>query len=268
MSSCSCRRAVTGFISHPLLAGDYQQRSGSCRPERLENQRPRWSRRFFGAGSPSSQASCGRVSGRSFRLGDDQARVPNGSGHFYTGGDPNVAYWNPDQDEPALYSPSGIVDFVSWNIKDAGYQPGAAHNDAIAAGLWKAGTFIQWNRIRSDSTDRQRSAQTGQSLGRNSESLDSDSIVDFFPHGGVHARDCSPGGRNLDYADFIAAEAVPVPAASLQRSVRRSATREPGASPRRWTVLMYADGDIDLERDIYENLKEIERRNVGLSTDG
>jgi hypothetical protein len=192
-----------------------------------------------------------------FASGAGNLDFSSGSGDYYTGDDPSTPYWNGTQDEAALYSPDAIVDFLSWTSTTTVYQPGPAHGDAVAAGIWSSGSALTWDDIRQDPSDRWRVTLPGVSLGRNASSFDSDRPSDFDTHGGVNAQDDSPGRQNFDYLYFLAAS-EPGAAASAKSNNR-------AASGAKWTVLIYAAADNSLEMSIYANLIEIENQ-VGGST--
>jgi len=66
---------------------------------------------------------------------------------------------------------------MAWSWSGGIYQPGAAHNDPVAAGIWNRGVaFI------SDDTNSPR---------------------DFDVHGGVDANDITAGRQNLDYLNIL-----------------------------------------------------------------
>jgi len=172
---------------------------------------------------------------------------------YYTGDSAPV--WSADADEAALYSPQGIVDFLAWYDAARPYFPGTAHADAVAAKIWTPFAAINSDRVQVHHGEKPRTLDLGVSMGRDSASTDTDATSDFEPHGGVDGQDISPGRKNLDIIDVIE---VPAPAAGAARGAIPAA--RPAAAPtRKWTVMIYANGDNSLQNAIYRNILEIER---------
>jgi len=178
--------------------------------------------------------------------------------HFTTGNTTATDYytqdaagiWNTDSDEAALYSKTGIVDFIAWYDRDQPYQPGAAHDAAVAAKIWTAGAALNSDGVAAAVWERPRTLDAGMSIGRDPDSTDTNKTADFEPHGGVGALKNSPGRRNLD---AIQIEEVSPPAApAITGGLNPRATAK-----KKWTVLLYFDADNSLERYIYGNLQEL-----------
>ena len=85
-----------------------------------------------------------------FAPGQNQLDFTNGSGDFYTGDPVDSPYWRVESDQAALYSPRGIVDFINWARSSVTYQPGQAHGDAAAAGIWTRGAVLAHDQIGLD----------------------------------------------------------------------------------------------------------------------
>jgi uncharacterized protein (TIGR03437 family) len=180
--------------------------------------------------------------------------------HFTAGNTTATAYytqdtagiWNPDSDEAALFSPTGIVDFISWYDRDRAYQPRAAHDAAVAAKIWTAGAALNSDGVAAAVWERPRVVEAGMSIGRDPDSTDTDKTVNFEPHGGVGALNNSPGRRNLDSIQIEEVNPLAAPAAA--GGLRPETTAPP---KKKWTVLLYFDADNSLERYIYGNVQEL-----------
>src|SRR5262249_40539168 len=135
-------------------------------------------------------------------------------------------------------------DFMAWNNGATGYSPGAAHNDAVAAGQWTAGAFLDEAHIQSDPTDKPRTVQPGTSIGRDQDSTDTNTPVDFDAHGGPNAFNITPGARNNQPLYLVAKE------------------QAKPAQTKKWTVMLYMVADDTkggIEGNIYTNVKDAER---------
>jgi hypothetical protein len=177
-----------------------------------------------------------------FATGASDNNFTNGMRNYYTGDPAGINLFNNSSDEIALYSPPGIVDFVTWNNGATGYSPGAAHNDAVAAGQWTAGAFLNAAQIQRDPTDKPRTVRAGTSIGRDNNSTDTNTPLAFDAHGGSNALDITPGSQDEEVIYVVAKEGA-----------------KP-TQPKKWTVMLYmvAD-DNDLEGLIYQNVKDAER---------
>ena len=133
-----------------------------------------------------------------FATGENQLDFSSGGGHFYTGDDAAAGVWNWAMDEAALYSSERIVDFVAWYNTGTPFRAGAAHDEAVAAGIWSAGAALNSHGFAFGPAEFLRMVQTGQSVGRDYQSTDTNQLSDFEAHGGAQAMDMSPGRRNAD----------------------------------------------------------------------
>jgi clostripain len=183
-----------------------------------------------------------------FAAGTNDNNFTNGMRNYYTGDPAGINLFNDSSDEVALYSPAGIIDFLAWNTGATGYFPGAAHNDAVAAGQWTAGAFLNAAQIQRDPTDKPRTVEPGTSIGRNRNSLDTNSPPDFDAHGGGNAFDITPGAQNYQRLYVVDKEGEKTP-----------------TPKKKWTVMLYmvADDELDnegqsLEFPIYKNVKDAE----------
>lgn len=168
-----------------------------------------------------------------FASGLDRLDFAGNSGDFYTGD--SSAFWNVDVGEAALYSPDGIVDFINWRISTATYVPGQAHDDAVAAGTWTAGAVLIHDRIGLERMEVLRTLEAGDSIGRNPDSLDTNSVSDFNAHGGGSAMGPTPGLQNLGAA----------PIAPPDSPENTSAKTAPAR--KKWTIMLFSNGDNSLE---------------------
>ncbi|MBI5084190.1 MAG: lamin tail domain-containing protein [Acidobacteria bacterium] len=198
-----------------------------------------------------------------FTSGENRLDFADGSGDYYTGDAGDGSYWEVTADEAGLYGPERMVDFVAWRFGSSTQAPGAAHDDAVAAGIWVAGDVLSPDLIQSSPSALAGGLEAGDSLGRGASSIDTDSPGDWASHGGESAAGMSPGRRNFDALpmrivdDTEQAEAGGVVAAKGPR-----AAGPPAAGPRRrrWTVLLYLAGDApDVEPFVYQTMKEVER---------
>ncbi len=165
--------------------------------------------------------------------GADSLGFATPRGDYYTQDREGALLWNPAQDEVALYSVSRILDFLAWSSGPGQFEPGLAHNNAVSAGIWRAGSFLPRDDIASSAGALARTVNPGFSIGRNAESADTDSPFDFDAAGGPQAFDNNPGRSNLDLMSLPPEEAEA--AAALEKpSVI-------GQVPpmARWTVMLY-----------------------------
>ena len=176
----------------------------------------------------------------------------NSGSDYYT--QDAAGIWNPDMDEVGLYSPQGIVDFIAWYDAKASYAAGAAANDAVAAHIWTTGAALNSDGIQVLSFERPRRVEAGMSIGRDPASTDTDATADFEPHGGVGALGNSPGRQNSDAIRIVQADPPVAPA-----SVGAAGAAKPEAAPanKKWTVMLYFNGDNSLEYYMYGNIQEV-----------
>jgi hypothetical protein len=181
-----------------------------------------------------------------FATGTNQLDFTQGPGVYYTGDDPTVPVWNVASDEAGLYSPTGIVDFVAWATGAKQYQPAQAAADAVTAGIWTKGDFVQASFISRNAGEPGRAVAAGESLGRDGLSTDTNTSADFDAHGGVHASDITPGAQNAFQIPANPTAGAPAP------QVRRGGAHD-GALPQ-WTVLLYMATDNNLSGNGYRNM--------------
>jgi uncharacterized protein (TIGR03437 family) len=185
-----------------------------------------------------------------FATGTNRLGSSDGTGDVYT--QDTVALWSADMDEAVLYSPNAIVDFIAWGDAAVPYAPGKAGGDAVAAGIWTAGAALNSDFVQVLSFERPRRVAPGESIGRDPDSTDTNATADFEPHGGVAALDNTPNQRNLSQINVQ--EVDPPATASQARDF------QPNAAPRRrWTVMLYFNGDNSLEVDMYRQVQAIEK---------
>jgi len=187
-----------------------------------------------------------------FTSGTSSLDFSSGAANYYTGDNPAAPYWNSGSDEAALYSPSGIVDFIAWSRSDLTYSPGAAHNDAVKAGIWTAGTALVSDRI-GQTDEMLRAVTPGTSIGRDSHSTDTNSPFDFDALGGRDASDITIGRQNLDFRTILNQASL----RSSQSQVRPAAAPSQAAGMKKWTVMLYMNGANNTEKWFWLNLLQI-----------
>ncbi len=175
-----------------------------------------------------------------FASGTNSLDFTSNSGDYYTGDSTDTPYWSVDADETAVYSPSAIVDFINWTRSTVTYTPGQAELDAVAAGIWTAGSVLVHDSIGADQLQVRRYLAPGDSIGRDPFSTDSDTVADFNPLGGQSSLGPKPGQQNL----AVLPMAPPVIAG---QNAARSARAQAAPAHARWTVLAYMSADNNLE---------------------
>jgi uncharacterized protein (TIGR03437 family) len=183
--------------------------------------------------------------------GTNRVSFSDGTGDIYT--QDTSPLWSADMDEAALYSPSAIVDFVAWGDNAVPYAAGNAAGHAVAAGIWTAGSALNSDFVQVLYFERPRHVNLGESIGRDPDSTDTNTTADFEPHGGANALDNSPNRQNLDHINVQ--EVDPPAAASSQAK-----DLKPNAAPqKKWTLMLYFNGDNSLEVDMYRQVQAIEQ---------
>jgi uncharacterized protein (TIGR03437 family) len=129
---------------------------------------------------------------------------------------------------------------VAWNDGEFRAQTGTADGDAVAAGQWTAGLFLNTAQIANNSGEKFRVVLPGTSIGRDQNSTDTNLPQDFDGHGGRAAIDVTPGQENTGRYNLVSTQA------------------SGSITPKPWTVMIYMDADNNLERYSFPNLKEIE----------
>ena len=124
--------------------------------------------------------------------GTDDTDFSDGSGTYYTG--TTGAFLDNIEDAVALYegTPNSktIVDFISW-CAGSNYNPGAAHEYAVAAGIWDSGAYLDTSFETSTTF-----VLDGETIGRNKSSDTTHSCADWNDHGGMDAYFPTPGVKN------------------------------------------------------------------------
>jgi len=170
--------------------------------------------------------------------------ISDGCAQFYTGDPVNINRFDNLMDDVVIYDDTfTVVDYLAWNYGDSGYVPGIAHNDAVAVGVWQDGLFLNTQRVALHTTDRFRCVREGESIGRDKDSSDTNGLADWDTLGGRDAIDYTPCVQNLTPV-FVGPD-----------------PDNPGGEPpvqKEWTVMVYMDGDNDLERFAWLDLKEME----------
>jgi hypothetical protein len=203
---------------------------------------------------PSVTLPAGSYLAVRFASGTNVLDFSSGSGTFYTGDNPATPYWNSGTDEAALYSASGIVDFVAWSRSNLTYTPGVAHGDAVTAGIWISGAAVVTDAI-GQTGELIRALAVGTSLGRDAASTDTDSPWDFDAHGGKNAVDISIGRQNLDFISIRINNSA-APAGHAEVDGPRTAAPSVGTN-KKWTVMLYLNGANNLQAYFAQTVNQI-----------
>jgi len=188
-----------------------------------------------------------------FASGTNSLDFLNNSGDYYTSDDSaNTPYWSMDAGEAALYSPSGIVDFINWARKSVTYQPGQAHNDAVAAGIWTSGSVLRHDAVGLNGNQMLRLVAPGDSIGRDPFSTDTDTIDDFAPLGGVSSLGPTPGAQNL----AVMPNVLPAQQSSARPTRPEGVAAPPHAS---WTIIAYMSADNNLEGEFVRKICRLQQ---------
>ena len=204
---------------------------------------------------PSVTLPAGKYLVVRFTSGTTSLDFSSGSANYYTGDNPVTPYWNSGSDEAALYSTTGIVDFISWSRSDLVYKPGTAHNDAVKAGIWTSGLALVSDLI-GQAPELQREVSPGVSIGRDEFSTDYDVPEDFDAHGGRDADDISIGRQNLDLHTIVNQADLPTGQAA---EARPAASQPATTTPKAWTVMLYVNGANNLAWVFWKALLTIQR---------
>ena len=177
-----------------------------------------------------------------FTSGTDDNDFSDGAGHYYAG---TADVFSESTDECALYTgtPSGssIIDFMNWT-ENLEYTPGQAHDYAVSVGIWPDGDFF----TPIDAADIYAQIAwviPGESVGRDSSGMDSDSPADWATFGGADAIYSTPGEVNHQLL-------VILPAKGDQMEGRFAY----------WTVIFYLNGDHNLDPHYFRLLDDMEKQ--------
>lgn len=192
-----------------------------------------------------------------FGMGADDLDLSDGRGDYYTQ-IPTVVF-SDTMEASALYAgapdPATLRDFVAWR-RDVSYIPGTADQHASTAGLWTLGDAFD-ARASPRPGFRRKTVHPGTSIGRDKDSTDRNTPDDWDITGGPDAWDNTPRARNLLAQNLVVTPPPPPPP-----------TRPD------WTILVYIDGDNDLEWNAFVDLTEMEvpvntnRVNIVVMVDG
>ena len=176
-----------------------------------------------------------------FTTGTNDSDFSDGEGDYYVG---SADVFSETMDECALYTgtPSSvtIIDFVAWS-GDTIYTPGTAHDYAVAALIWDTGDFFDsW---QTENFSLLKYITPGETIGRDSSSTDTNQPEDWDFYGGKNAVWRTPG--QLNYHELVAEPPTP--------GKEQIMMRKP------WTIMVYLDGDNNLERYYWVTLNEMER---------
>ncbi len=171
---------------------------------------------------------------------------------------PDAPFWNAKVDEAALYDGDNIIDFLSWSADPSAFEPGAAHNAAVAAQMWTKGRFISASGITHNVFELMRTLLPGDSIGRDMQSSDTNSPYDFDAHGGENAFGNTPGTQNFGR---VAAVSTPEEVDAESKPELKAAARKSADAPERkkWTILFYFAGDSNITPPLNAQMLQIGR---------
>jgi hypothetical protein len=113
-------------------------------------------------------------------VGTNDSDFSDGTGHLYTG--ITSAALDDSEDQLGLYSncsqsPAGIIDFIAWDTdSDHSSDWLIDDDDAINGGIWNEGDYFNSTEFL---------VESGESIGRDRYSTDTDKPEDWMDHGGV-----------------------------------------------------------------------------------
>ena len=182
-----------------------------------------------------------------FGEGDNDNDFSDGNATFYVGS--NQAFFDNDGDECALYtgkpSENTILDFVAY-CYEGGYNPGIAHDYATKAGIWGEGEYFDPS-IDIPPYSRMPNIKEGSSIGRNCYSKDADTPQDWDIDGGKDAFQSTPGMCNVNVFGIMKEN---VPSSFLPSSF---------IDKKKWTIMVYMAGDSNLEKEMMDQLNDLEK---------
>jgi len=170
-----------------------------------------------------------------FGTGQNDNDFSDGSGRYFAGS-AGLPFFSAS--DVALYgdAPSAdtIIDFVAWGASGE-YAPGSAHNHAVTAGTWSAGTFVD---VAPPAPAENPWAigvvlYPGDTIGRDRVSSDTNTPGDWDMFGGPDALEATPGAEN--YSEFL--DEFDLLASSYELD---QAPQLPLAA-KSWTVMIYMD---------------------------
>jgi hypothetical protein len=177
-----------------------------------------------------------------FTTGTNDNDFSDGEGDYYEG---SADVFADSMDECALYagspSASTIIDFMNWS-ESFTYSPGQAYDHALSANIWTPDDYftpvdtaniyaeIDW-------------VTSGESMGRDSSSTDTDNSVDWATFGGADAIYSTPGAVNYQLLEVIGTKGERLK-----------------GHPADWTVMFYLNGDNNLEESYFRILDDMEKQ--------
>ncbi|MCX6678621.1 MAG: lamin tail domain-containing protein [Methanothrix sp.] len=125
-----------------------------------------------------------------FGNGTNDDNFADGSGYYYTNFSEEI--FNNSEDACGLFnntpSNSSMVDFILWSCCGPRLKV-EAYSYALNAGVWNASDYFDINWTKNVVLD-------GESIGRDKNSTDNDSVADWSSHGGKDAYFATPGWPN------------------------------------------------------------------------
>jgi hypothetical protein len=157
-----------------------------------------------------------------FTTGTNDSDFTNGEGDYYAG---SADVFSELMDECGLYTGtpgSGtIIDFLSW-AGGGVYVGGVAESYAVTAAIWEMGEY--YDTLDPPGAEMTYPMLTGEALGRDSLSTDTNRPEDWNTLGGSHAAGNSGGAKNVH-------NLFKPPWGTL-----------PAKSHKKWTIMFYFDG--------------------------
>ncbi|MBI3872148.1 MAG: lamin tail domain-containing protein, partial [candidate division Zixibacteria bacterium] len=181
-----------------------------------------------------------------FTTGTNDNDFSDAEGDFYAG---NADVFSDVMDECALYTGapgSGTIrDFIAWTRDETiTFTGGTAHGHAVSAAMWTAGDYLDAASAGTSDEEKIQSLFAGVTIGRDKDSHDSNLSGDWGIDGGPDAIDMTPGA--LNFSPMGIAIGPPEPTNGLKAN-------------KKWTFMVYLDGDNDLEKYAFDDLNEMER---------
>ena len=161
-----------------------------------------------------------------FGDGSNDNDFSDGNGTFYVGS--NQESLDNNMDECALYtgepSENTIIDFISY-CYEGNYTSGIAYEYATKAGIWNDGEYFHIVKEAFSVGSKLPVLIDGNPIGRDANSTDTNTVLDWWIDGGEDAFALSPGRCNLDIFGIVE-EKMP---AQSSNSIKE----------KNWTIMFY-----------------------------
>ena len=187
-----------------------------------------------------------------FTAGQNQLDFSAGAAAYFSER-PDPPFWSAKLDEAALYDGDKIIDFLAWSSDPTTFDPGAAHDAAVAAKIWPKGRFISISGITHAVYEGLRTLYPGASIGRDMQSTVTRSPDDFDAHGGADALGNTPGVQNFGATSFDTSPDTP--AAEINGGKSPKAADAPAV--KEWSILLYFAADSNIKEPIIQQMIQI-----------